>query len=77
MNPSAARAAVITLSVVVLGLSAIPTVVAWHILSPLQALPRAMLSLLAFVSVYYAAANLVFWKAVIRMSQAPLSPQQG
>jgi hypothetical protein len=76
MSPAAARAAVIALSVLVLGMSALLTVAVWHALSPLQLLPRAMLSLLAWVSAYYVAANLVFWKAVLRISTAPF-PQQG
>jgi len=76
LNPSSARAAVIMLSVAVLGLSAVFTVAVWHVLSPLQPLPRGLLSLLAWVSAYYVGANLVFWRAVLRISTAPL-PQQG
>jgi len=75
MNPWAARAVVIALSLVVLGLSAVVTVAVWWVLSPVDQFPRAMLSLLGWVSAYYVAANLLFWKAVLRLSPAPL-PQQ-
>ena len=73
MSPSIARALVIVLSFVVLGLSALVTSFVWSFLSPLQTLPRAMLSLLAWVSAYYVGANLVFWKAILRLSSAQFS----
>jgi hypothetical protein len=73
MNPSLARASVIALSFVVLGLSAVVTIAAWSLLSSLQPLPRGVLSLLAWVSAYYAGTNLIFWKTVVRISSDPLS----
>jgi hypothetical protein len=73
MNPSAARALVIFLSFVVLGISAVFTSVVWSLLAPLQTLPRGVLSLLVWVTTYYVAANLLFWKAVVRISPASLS----
>jgi hypothetical protein len=73
MSPSLARASVIVLSFVVLALSAAVTVVAWYFLSPLPAFARGMLSLLAWVSAYYVGANLLFWRAVVRISSARLS----
>ena len=73
MSPSAARASLIALSFVVLLMSGLVTAVAWRLLAPLDTLPRAMLSLLGFVAAYYAGANLVFWKAVIRMSPSSSS----
>jgi hypothetical protein len=73
MTPSAARASVILLSFVVLGLSALVTSLVWSFLSPLQPLPRGMISLLAWVSAYYVGTNLVFWKAILRISSAPFS----
>jgi len=75
MSPTVARASVIVLSFVVLGLSAVVTSLVWSFLSPLQPLPRGMLSLLAWVSAYYVGANLIFWKAILRISSAPFSPQ--
>jgi hypothetical protein len=32
-----------------------------------------MISLLSFVAAYYAGANLLFWKAVLRISPSPSS----
>ena len=73
MNPSAARAFVIVLSFVVLGLSAVVTILVWSFLSPLQALPRGVLALLAWVTVYYIGANLILWKTVLRISSNPFA----
>jgi len=73
MNPSVARAFVIVLSFVVLGLSALFTIFVWSLLSPLQPLPRGVLSLLAWVSAYYVGTNLIFWKTVVRISSDPFS----
>jgi hypothetical protein len=71
MSPSAARASVIALSFVVLGLSALATAGLWEVLSPLALLPRALISLLAWTLAYYAGANLVFWRGVARISPSP------
>jgi|HubBroStandDraft_1064217.scaffolds.fasta_scaffold530015_2 hypothetical protein len=77
MNPSAARVSLIALSFVVLLLSGLVTTIVWRVLAPLDPLPRAMISLLAFVAAYYAGANLIFWKAVLRISPSSSSlPQQ-
>jgi hypothetical protein len=73
MNPSVARALVIMLSFVVLGVSALVTILVWSLLSSLQPLPRGVLSLLAWVSAYYVGTNLIFWKGVVRMSSGPFS----
>ena len=73
MNPSAARALVIFLSFVVLGISAAFTSVVWSLLTPLQTLPRGVLSLLVWVTTYYVGASLLFWKAVVRISPTRLS----
>ncbi len=75
MNPNAARASVIVLSFVVLG-----DLGARHfrgLVVPLsaQALPRALVSLVVFVSAYYVGANLLFWKAVVRISSSQLPRQ--
>jgi len=75
MRPSAARAAVIGLSVLVLALSGLVTTAVWHVLSPLQPLPRGLISLLAWVSSFYLGTNLIFWRAVLRISPASLSRQ--
>jgi hypothetical protein len=75
MNPNAARASVLVLSFVVLGLSGLVTSVVWSFLSPLQTLPRALVSLLVFVSAYYLGANLLFWKAILRISPSQFSQQ--
>jgi len=75
MNPNAARASVLVLSFVVLGISGAVTSVVWSFLSPLQALPRALVSLLVFVSAYYLGANLLFWKAVQRISPSQVTRQ--
>ena len=75
MSPSSARASVILLSFVILGLSAVVTSLVWTLLSPLETLPRGMLSLLAWVSAYYAGTRLIFWKAVVRVSPTPVSGQ--
>ncbi len=75
MSPSAARASVILLSFLILGLSALVTSLVWSFLSPLQTLPRGMLSLLTWVSAYYAGSRLVFWKGVLRLSPTPVSGQ--
>jgi hypothetical protein len=72
MNPSAARASLIALSFVVLLLSGLATTVVWRLLGSVDALPRAMISLLVFVAAFYAGANLIFWKAVLRLSPASL-----
>jgi hypothetical protein len=76
MTPTAARASVIALSFVVLLLSGLVTTVVWRLLAPLDPLPRAMLSLVTFVAAYYAGANLIFWKAVLRISPSSSLPQQ-
>jgi hypothetical protein len=73
MNPSVARALVIALSFVVLGMSAVVTIAAWSLLSSLQPLPRGVLSLLAWVSAYYVGTNFIFWKGVVWISCYPLS----
>jgi hypothetical protein len=73
MSPSAARALVIALSFVVLGISALATSFVWSLLTPLQPLPRAVVSLLVWVSAYYIGANLLFWKAVVRLSSITFS----
>ena len=75
MTPFAARASVILLSFAVLALSAVFTSLVWSLLSPLEMLPRGVLSLLVWVTVYYLGANAIFWKAVVRMSAAPLPRQ--
>jgi hypothetical protein len=75
MKPSAARAAVIGLSVLVLALSGLVTTAVWHFLSPLQPLPRGLISLLAWVSSFYLGTNLIFWRAVLRVSPTPLPRQ--
>jgi hypothetical protein len=75
MNPSAARAAVIGLSVLVLALSGLVTTAVWHVLSPLQPLPRGLISLLTWVSSFYLGTNLIFWKAVLRISSPSISRQ--
>jgi hypothetical protein len=72
MSPSAARASVIALSFVILGLSAVATSVVWSLLSPLPPLPRGVLSLLVWVSSYYVGANLLFWKATLRIASTRL-----
>jgi len=73
MNPTAARASVLVLSFVVLGVSGLVTSAVWSFLSPLQTLPRALVSLLVFVTVYYLGANLLFWRAILRISPSPYS----
>jgi hypothetical protein len=73
MNPSVARALVIALSFVVLGVSALVTIFVWSLLSSLQPLPRGLLSLIAWVSAYYVGTNLIFWKTVVRISSDPFS----
>jgi len=73
MNPSVARALVIVLSFVVLGVSAIVTIFVWSLLSPLQPLPRGVLSLVAWVSAYYVGTNFIFWRGVVRISSDPFS----
>ncbi|HYR03989.1 MAG TPA: hypothetical protein VEO75_01260 [Nitrososphaerales archaeon] len=73
MNPSVARALVIMLSFVVLGASAIVTILVWSLLSPLQPLPRGVLSLVAWVSAYYVGTNFIFWRGVVRISPDPFS----
>jgi len=73
MNPAAARASVILLSFVILGLSALVTSFVWTSLSFLQPLPRGTLSLVTWVSAYYVATNLVFWRAVLRISATSLT----
>ena len=75
MNPNAARASILVLSFVVLGISGVVTSVVWSVLTPLQALSRALVSLLVFVSLYYLGANYLFWKAVLRISSSQ-SPKQ-
>jgi hypothetical protein len=77
MSPTAARASLIALSFVVLVVSGLVTTVVWRVFAPLDTLPRAMVSLLAFVAAYYAGANLIFWKAVLRISpsSSSLPPQ--
>ncbi len=75
MNPSVARSLVIALSFVVLGISALVTVIAWSLLSSLEPLPRGVLSLLAWVSAYYVGTNFIFWKGVVRISSGTL-PQR-
>jgi hypothetical protein len=75
MNPAVARASVIVLSFVILGLSALATSLVWALLAPLQQLPRGMLSLLVWVSVYYVGTNLLFWKTVIRISPTVVPKQ--
>jgi hypothetical protein len=75
MSPSAARASLIALSFVVLLVSGLVTTVVWRLLTPLDPLPRAMLSLLTFVAAYYAGANLIFWKAALRISPSASLPQ--
>jgi hypothetical protein len=77
MNPSVARASLIALSFVVLVVSGLVTTVVWRLLASLDPLPRAVLSLLMFVAAYYAGANLIFWKAVLRISPSSSSlPKQ-
>jgi len=73
MNPSVARALVIVLSFVVLGVSALVTILVWSLLSSLQPLPRGVLSLLAWVSAYYVGTNFIFWRGVVRISADPFS----
>jgi len=73
MNPSLARALVIVLSFVVLGVSALVTILVWSLLSSLQPLPRGVLSLLAWVSAYYVGTNFIFWRGVVRISADPFS----
>lgn len=70
MNPTVARASVLVLAVVVLGISGVVTSVVWWFLSMMDPLPRALASLMAFVSAYYLGANLLFWKAVVRISSS-------
>lgn len=72
MSPSAARALVIALSFVVLAISAVFTALVWTLLSPLDVVPRGVLSLLGWVTAYYLGANFLFWKAVVRISSASL-----
>jgi hypothetical protein len=73
MNPSVARALVIMLSFVVLGVSALVTILVWSLLSSLQPLPRGVLSLIAWVSAYYVGTNFIFWRGVVRISSDPFS----
>jgi hypothetical protein len=73
MNPSVARALVIMLSFVVLGVSALVTILVWSLLSSLQPLPRGVLSLVAWVSAYYVGTNFIFWRGVVRISSDPFS----
>jgi hypothetical protein len=68
LSPTTARAAVILLSFVVLGVSAVFATLTWSLLAPLEHLPRALLSLLVFVTAYYLGANVIFWKSVVRIS---------
>ena len=75
MNPTAARASVLALSVIVLGISGAITSVVWSFLSFVDPLPRALVSLMVFVTAYYLGANLLFWKAVIRISSSQLPRQ--
>ena len=75
MSPSAARASLIARSFVVLLVSGLLTTVVWRLLTPLDPLPRAMLSLLTFVAAYYAGANLIFWKAALRISPSASLPR--
>ncbi len=73
MSPTAGRALVITLSFAILAISAIATAVVWSLLTMLDPLPRGILSLGAWVTVYYLAANLLFWRTVVRFSSDRLS----
>ena len=76
MSPSAGRTAVILLSFAILGISAVFTSLAWSVLSPLQVLPRGVLSLLVWVTAYYLGANLIFWRAVAKISSIVALPQR-
>jgi hypothetical protein len=73
MSPSAARALVIVLSFVVLGISALATILVFSVLSFLQPLPRGVLSLLGWVATYYVGTNFIFWKTVVRVSSGTFS----
>ena len=73
MNASAARALVIVLSFVVLGMSALVTIIFFSVLSFLQPLPRGALSLLGWVVTYYVGTNFIFWKTVVRISSGTFS----